>query len=88
MKSKSKSDVHEGRKGTNKKYIFEVHTTGLCGSSGSRFQHTICTTSFVIDLEISKKDLDQQGKNVMLEKNTRRHKGSSFTWLDISDSVI
>ena len=66
----------------------KYYTTGLCGSSGSRFQNTICTTSFVIDLEISKKDLDQQGKNVMLEKNTRRHKGSSFTWLDISDSVI
>ena len=87
MKSKSESDVHEGRKETNKK-IYLRSTTGLCGSSGSRFQHTICTTSFVIDLEISKKDLDQQGKNVMLEKNTRRHKGSSFTWLDISDSVI
>ena len=88
MKSKSKSDVHEGRKETNKKIDLRSTTTGLCGSSGSRFQHTICTTSFVIDLEISKKDLDQQGKNVMLEKNTRRHKGSSFTWLDISDSVI
>ena len=88
MKSKSKSDVHEGRKETNKKIYLRSTSTGLCGSSGSRFQHTICTTSFVIDLEISKKDLDQQGKNVMLEKNTRRHKGSSFTWLDISDSVI
>ena len=70
------------------KNISSKYYWALRGSSGSRLQHTICTTSFVIDLEISKKDLDQQGKNVMLEKNTRRHKGSSFTWLDISDSVI